>query len=585
MVPTRLVPFAFSSLMSWPGKFRMGMDLVLPRGKSGRRRVARRLRAPAPGQGDAGQGRRAHRRRHPRRRSRADERARDLPDVHGDGREAPQPHRRHGLAAQGARASARRRRAARAAAAGGAGAGGAAAGAGRRPAPRRPRAYFLSFATGLGDLSDAVVAALPPSACAPGGRRAIERSGARGHRRGASAAPGTQGYRLPCPTAPRRGRTRSCWRDAGVRQPVSCSATSRRRAAERPRLDPLREHGDRLTGVRGATDRRRASGLRLVIPRAEDRGIMATTFSSAKFAERAPDGALLLRAFVGRAGLEERPSCASGEMVQLVRARVEPHAGDRGRAEVRPHLPLAQGHAAVPCRPPRADRLGRARRSPPARASRSPAATSTASGSATASAREPLLRSAPSPTSGTWPSRRCPASRPTCRPATASKTTQRRTAAFAGPRSPALPGRSAAGAHPVEPLEKKIAQTKSAKIGVVISTVTIPQMAHVRCAVLNRLRRATASPPRVLGPLDPQVHRERQVDQHEPEDIEAERRAQAHHARPRDAVAEGPDPAEPEGAPVPSREARWQHALVTVAGLVGERPGGGGPEPYDAGGP
>ena len=32
MVPTRIVPFALSGLISWPGKLRMGMDLVLPRG-------------------------------------------------------------------------------------------------------------------------------------------------------------------------------------------------------------------------------------------------------------------------------------------------------------------------------------------------------------------------------------------------------------------------------------------------------------------------------------------------------------------------------------------------------------------------
>ena len=32
MVPTRMVPFALSGLMSWPGKLRMGFDLVLPRG-------------------------------------------------------------------------------------------------------------------------------------------------------------------------------------------------------------------------------------------------------------------------------------------------------------------------------------------------------------------------------------------------------------------------------------------------------------------------------------------------------------------------------------------------------------------------
>ena len=32
MVPTRMVPFALSGLISWPGKLRMGLDLVLPRG-------------------------------------------------------------------------------------------------------------------------------------------------------------------------------------------------------------------------------------------------------------------------------------------------------------------------------------------------------------------------------------------------------------------------------------------------------------------------------------------------------------------------------------------------------------------------
>jgi oxygen-dependent protoporphyrinogen oxidase len=33
LVPTQIVPFVTSSLFSWPGKARMGMDLVLPRGK------------------------------------------------------------------------------------------------------------------------------------------------------------------------------------------------------------------------------------------------------------------------------------------------------------------------------------------------------------------------------------------------------------------------------------------------------------------------------------------------------------------------------------------------------------------------
>ena len=115
MVPTRLVPFAVSSLISWRGKLRMGLDLLLPRGPVGRRREPRRLRAPAAWERGARQGRRAHRGRHPRRRPRADERARDVPDVPRDGARAPQPDRRHdpqapGASARGARGRQLRRR-------------------------------------------------------------------------------------------------------------------------------------------------------------------------------------------------------------------------------------------------------------------------------------------------------------------------------------------------------------------------------------------------------------------------------------------------------------------------------------------
>ena len=106
MVPTRMVPFALSGLISWPGKVRMGMDLVLPRGgaavsgagdESLGDFVRRRL-----GHEALEQHRRAHRRRHPRRRPRAHERARHLPDVPRDGAAAPQPHPGDAAAAQGA---------------------------------------------------------------------------------------------------------------------------------------------------------------------------------------------------------------------------------------------------------------------------------------------------------------------------------------------------------------------------------------------------------------------------------------------------------------------------------------------------
>ena len=48
LAPTALRPFATSSLFSWPGKLRMALDLVLPRGGR-RRREPGRIRAPPAG--------------------------------------------------------------------------------------------------------------------------------------------------------------------------------------------------------------------------------------------------------------------------------------------------------------------------------------------------------------------------------------------------------------------------------------------------------------------------------------------------------------------------------------------------------
>lgn len=46
-------------------------------------------------------------------------------------------------------------------------------------------------------------------------------------------------------------------------------------------------------------------GYGYVVPRAEGRPVLACTWTSSKFANRAPDGYTLLRAFIGRAGREE----------------------------------------------------------------------------------------------------------------------------------------------------------------------------------------------------------------------------------------------------------------------------------------
>ena len=60
-------------------------------------------------------------------------------------------------------------------------------------------------------------------------------------------------------------------------------------------------------------------GFGFVVPRAEERGIMAGTFSSRTFSGRAPADGVLVRAFVGRAGREETAGLPDDELVKLVR--------------------------------------------------------------------------------------------------------------------------------------------------------------------------------------------------------------------------------------------------------------------------
>lgn len=60
-------------------------------------------------------------------------------------------------------------------------------------------------------------------------------------------------------------------------------------------------------------------GYGYVIPRAEGRPVLATTWTSSKFAHRAPDGFALIRAFVGRAGREEILERPDDEIIDIVR--------------------------------------------------------------------------------------------------------------------------------------------------------------------------------------------------------------------------------------------------------------------------
>jgi oxygen-dependent protoporphyrinogen oxidase len=63
-------------------------------------------------------------------------------------------------------------------------------------------------------------------------------------------------------------------------------------------------------------------GFGFVVPRAENRPVMATTWSSSKFDGRAPGGHVLLRSFLGRAGREAAAQLDDDEMAAVVRAEL-----------------------------------------------------------------------------------------------------------------------------------------------------------------------------------------------------------------------------------------------------------------------
>jgi oxygen-dependent protoporphyrinogen oxidase len=63
----------------------------------------------------------------------------------------------------------------------------------------------------------------------------------------------------------------------------------------------------------------RLRGFGYVVPRAENRAVMAMTWLSSKWAGRAPEGRALIRAFVGRAGQQELLERPDDELVAVVR--------------------------------------------------------------------------------------------------------------------------------------------------------------------------------------------------------------------------------------------------------------------------
>jgi len=337
MVPTRMVPFALSSLMSWPGKLRMGMDLLLPRGGAAtsgeadeslgdfvRRRLGRealaRIAEPIVAGIHAGD---------PEQMS---VRATfpmflDMEQQHRSLIVAMLKRRKARQKAAAARGGAAAGGAAGAGAAGGGatGGGGAAAESGVASAPAGPRSYFYSFKGGLQDLSDAVVASLPAERLHAGAAvTAMAPCGAGCGTSGAGC--GTSGAGSGAYALQLADGTRVVADAVVLATPAWASGELLRSVAPLPAagLSSIEYVTTATVSVAFRRDQveHDLKGFGFVVPRAEGRPVMATTWSSSKFDGRAPDGHVLLRSFLGRAGIEAAAQLDDEEMTKVVRAEL-----------------------------------------------------------------------------------------------------------------------------------------------------------------------------------------------------------------------------------------------------------------------
>jgi oxygen-dependent protoporphyrinogen oxidase len=285
-IPTRIAPFAASGLFSWPAKLRMGLDLVIPSRKGGgdesiasflRRRFGQesveRLGEPLLAGIHAGDPERLSiRATFPR-----------FADL----------EQRHGSLIRGMWAQAP-----------------------RRPSSGSPPSAFYSLRSGLVELVDAIVAALPAAAlrlAAP--VRQIARSAA--------------GLRLEI-----EGSEPVVARAVIVAAPAHAAASllaglvpdvARGLAAI-----PFASSATVLLGFRREDVAHPLNGYGLVVPATEGLRASACSFFSTKFPGRAPEGHVLLRGFFG--GVRDAGVLALDDaaLVDLLRAEMGPVLGVRG---------------------------------------------------------------------------------------------------------------------------------------------------------------------------------------------------------------------------------------------------------------
>ncbi len=321
MVPTRMVPFAMSRLMTWPGKMRMGLDLVLPRGGAATAGPA----GPVGSAMDESLGDFVRRRLGREALQRIAEPI--VAGIHaGDPEQMSvratfpmfldmEREYRSLILAMLKRRKARQKAAA-ARDAGRPGRSGAPAlGLGSRPPG--PKSYFYSFKGGLQDLSDAIVASLPADRLHAGtGVTTMAECGA-----GCGAPAGSGEYALQLSDGSRVVAdavvlATPAWASGDLLRPVAPLA-----AADLSSIEYVTT-ATASVAFRAEQVGHDLKGFGFVVPRSEDRPVMATTWSSSKFDGRAPDGHVLLRSFLGRAGREAAAQLDDAEMAAVVRSEL-----------------------------------------------------------------------------------------------------------------------------------------------------------------------------------------------------------------------------------------------------------------------
>jgi protoporphyrinogen/coproporphyrinogen III oxidase len=291
IVPTRIWPFVTSTLISWQGKIRMGMDFFIPRRKDDADEslgnfIRRRLGTEALYKIAEPLMSGIHV---------SDPETQSLLGTFPRYREL---EKKYGSLIRGMLAS--RKAASQPKPAGSNNNGhGAAHSTG-------PTSMFLTFKGGMGQLVDRLVKALANEDIRtgtsvtrlerlPDGRYRITGSdGAQAEADGVIlASPAFVSGALVAPFAPELGKLLS-----GIRY-VSTATIS--------------------VGYRAASFGHPLNGFGVVIPRTEKRQITACTWTSTKFSHRAPEDGVLLRCFVGGPGKEEMVERSDTELIDIVR--------------------------------------------------------------------------------------------------------------------------------------------------------------------------------------------------------------------------------------------------------------------------